>query len=86
MKVLYFIFITLLLGCSSPQNKIDKEYPIGSLLKYNTLLSSERLLQDENYYIFQVNALYGTEYYEPYLLFYRKDIIMNTDQKKLTIN
>jgi hypothetical protein len=53
------------------------QFPIKSKLTYDIFIKAERVMRDSNYVILQINAQSGTEFYEPYLLFY------NTDDLKL---
>lgn len=73
MKLYLFILIYFLFGCDTFHNEIEKRFPIGSILDDSTFISSERFFEDDKYYILEINAFSETEYYEPYLLFYRKN-------------
>jgi len=71
--ILAFAFVN---GCMFFEKKIDDLYPNGIELTFETFKKCERLIVDKNYFILQVNANYGTDRYDPYLLFYRKDDLL----------
>ncbi|WKL49226.1 hypothetical protein Q1W71_05420 [Flavobacterium pectinovorum] len=66
------LLLTFLSGCMFFEKRIDKLYPQESKLTFDTFKRCERIIIDKNYLILQANAKYETEYYEPYLLFYKK--------------
>jgi hypothetical protein len=70
----FFLYLSLAIytSCNSPHSKILKEYPSNVRLTWDVFRKSERIIIDNNYYILQINALYKSEYYEPYLLFYNR--------------
>lgn len=77
MKKTYLILFNCILmflafSCNTYHNDIEKKYPINSVLNDSTFFSSERFMIDEEYYMLQINAFSNSDYYEPYLLFYRK--------------
>jgi hypothetical protein len=70
MKLYIFILIILLGGCKPDNNNLEKQFPIHSQLTFDKFAIAERVMIDSDYCILQINAKHGSEFYEPYLLFY----------------
>lgn len=70
MKIFCVVILLFVVGCKLHNDDIEEQFPINSKLTYEVFLEAERVMKDSNYVFLQVNAQHGTEYYEPYLLFY----------------
>lgn len=73
MKYRFILLSVFFSSCVFFKNDNDTPYPKESKLTFDVFKISERFIEDQNYYILQLNHRRNTEYYEPYILFYNKN-------------